>query len=274
MRDDHKARAPLGVDAAQQGKHFGRRSRVKVARGLIGQHQRRVHDQRTRNGHALLHAARQLGRALVHGLGQAHGVEQAARMVAVGGADAALGHEGRQRDVLQRRERGQQVVKLEHKAQRAAAAQGQGRIVQALHFFTVQPKAARGHALQQAQDVEQGALARARRPHQRDEFAPAHLQVDTVQYLGLAGAAQVVAFAHGVERDQLGGGCGVHGVHNVPPRLTCGWLAPGPTPPRAAPGPQPPARRTPRQSARSAAPWAAATQLKTAAGRPSRARSG
>jgi hypothetical protein len=118
------------MNAAQQGKHLCGRGGVQVASGLVGQHQRRVHDQRAGNGHALLHAARQLPRALVHGLRQAHGGQQAARVLALRGADAAFGHEGRQRHVLQRRERGQQVVELEHKAQRAAPAQRQRGIVQ------------------------------------------------------------------------------------------------------------------------------------------------
>ena len=44
--DDHKA-VPRSAWMRRSSKHFSRRNRVKVARGLIGQHQRRVHDQRT-----------------------------------------------------------------------------------------------------------------------------------------------------------------------------------------------------------------------------------
>ena len=87
-------------------------------------------------------------------------------------------------------------AELEDKPQRAAPTQCQRGIIQALHHFAVEPVATGRHALQQAQNVEQRALARARRPHQGNELSTAHLQVDAVQHLGLAGPAQVVAFAH------------------------------------------------------------------------------
>ena len=205
MRDHDEAGAALGVDAAQERKHFARRSGIEVARGLVGQHQRWLHDQRARNGHALLHTARQLGGAFVDGSGQAHRVQQAACALALGGADAALGHQRRQRDVLQRRKRGQQVVELEDKTQRVASAQRERCVVQALHRLALQQVAARGHGLKQPQDVEQRALARARWPDQRHKLARCHLQVQAVQHFGLAGQAQAVAFSDGTEGNQRGG---------------------------------------------------------------------
>ena len=55
--DDHEGDAPLGMQAAQLGKHVVGRCGVQVAGGLVGQHQRWLHDQGAGNGHALLHAA-------------------------------------------------------------------------------------------------------------------------------------------------------------------------------------------------------------------------
>jgi hypothetical protein len=57
----------LGVHAAHQREHLVGRGGVEVAGGLVGQHQRRLQHQRAGDGHALLHAARQLARPLVHG---------------------------------------------------------------------------------------------------------------------------------------------------------------------------------------------------------------
>jgi hypothetical protein len=97
--DDAVSRLPVGSSASTSG---------------------RLHDQRAGDGHALLHAARQLARPLVHGLGQAHGGQQLARLVARLRRDAAFGHQRRHGHVLQRGEGRQQVVELEHKAQQVA----------------------------------------------------------------------------------------------------------------------------------------------------------
>ena len=69
------------------------------------------------------------------------------------------------------------MVELEHEAQRAAPAQRCARVSSSA--WTGSPcsrVAAAGHALKQADDVEQRALARAGGPDQRDRLAAVDLQ--------------------------------------------------------------------------------------------------
>ena len=120
--------AELGHRPAQERQHLGRRVRVEVARGLVGEDQVGPVDQGPGAGAALLLAARQLGGP----------VRQPVR-------DAQLGHEvvepllvhllagqvGRQRDVLARGQRGHEVEGLEHEADAVAPQLGEARVVEA-----------------------------------------------------------------------------------------------------------------------------------------------
>ena len=66
---DHQHGAAKGlVEVAQQLEHLGRRAAVKVARGLVGQQQRRLGHQGAGHGHALLLPARELVGALLRQL--------------------------------------------------------------------------------------------------------------------------------------------------------------------------------------------------------------
>ena len=206
MRHDEKGSALGAVNLAQQLKHLLRGLGIQVARGLIGQHQQRVVHQRPRNRHPLLHAAGKLGRFLVQRTRQPHGGQQFARTLAVTGADHAVGHQGWQRHILQRAEGGQQMVELKHKAQLLAAQQGQLLIAELAGFHPLQLVAATAHALQQPQNVEQGTLARARRPHQRDELTRLHLQLHAMQNFCLVGQPHVVGLAHLLQMQQRRGG--------------------------------------------------------------------
>lgn len=151
------ALAPGAVSVLLGATQAGKTTLMRLMAGL----DRPTQGQVRVDGHTLLHAARQLPRTLVHGLRQANGGQQAARVLALRAADAAFGHEGRKRHVFQCRERGQQVVELEDKPQRAATAQRQRGILKTLYRFTVEPVAAGRHGLEQAQNIEQRALARS-----------------------------------------------------------------------------------------------------------------
>jgi hypothetical protein len=139
---------------------------VEVAGGLVGQHQRRLEHQRARDRHALLHAAGQLARPLVQRIAQADGGEQRARALALRGVTRPVAHQRRQRHVLQRAEGRQQVVELEHEAQRLAPAQRQRLRRRAPSSPRLDAVAAAVGRSSRPDDVQQRALARARRPDQ------------------------------------------------------------------------------------------------------------
>jgi hypothetical protein len=94
------------------------------------------------------------------------------------------------------------VVELEHKAQGLAAQAGQPVVVLPVHGLAGQLVGAAVVALQQAQDVEQGALARSRGANEGGKLAALDLQVDAVQHLDLAGQSLVVDLAHAGQVDQ------------------------------------------------------------------------
>ena len=224
--------------------------------------------QRARDRHALLHAARELGRPLVHGVGQAHRGQQLARaLLALRGADAAFAHQRRQRHVLQRGEGRQQVVELEHEAQRAAPAQRQAGVVQR----PAPPRPASGSCPAVMRSSRPMMLSSVLLPEPEGPISAtnsprADAQVHAVQHLGLVGQAEVVALADAVELDQRRRRR-VHGV-------TSGSPAPGPARRRGAPAPPRPARRRRwRCRATCSASGQRQRDRRTAAGRRSRARS-
>jgi hypothetical protein len=78
----HHRRLPVGGDRVAQQREDGRaRGGIEVPRRLVGEQDRRLGDQRPRDRHALLLAARQLGRLVVAPLGKADAVEQNLELV-------------------------------------------------------------------------------------------------------------------------------------------------------------------------------------------------
>ena len=117
-------RAARAIDAEQQVDDLAAGRAVEISGRLVGQQQRRVVGERPRDRHALLLAARELGRIVMAAFGQADLVEQRRR------ARAALRHAGdlhRHEDVLERGQRRQQVEELEDEAD-AQAAQPRERV--------------------------------------------------------------------------------------------------------------------------------------------------
>ena len=73
VRDQHDGDAALDVQALEQAHHLDAGPRVEVAGGLVGEQDRRVVDQRARNRHALLLAARQLVGMMAEPIAEADG---------------------------------------------------------------------------------------------------------------------------------------------------------------------------------------------------------
>jgi hypothetical protein len=177
--DQHPGRARLAA-RPQHAQHLLARGGVQGAGGLVGEQQPARADQRPGDRHALLLSARHL-------VGETRGEGADAHLVE-GGPRRAPGHAAadavqleRQRHVLERRQGGQQVEVLEDVADAAPPDGGdlRGRQRREVAVLDEHPAGRRG--VQSAGDVQQGGLARARRPHQEHELALADLEGSVLQ---------------------------------------------------------------------------------------------
>ncbi|MNO91701.1 hypothetical protein D3C76_832530 [compost metagenome] len=129
---------------------------------------------------------------------QALGQRQAAP-VAFGGRHAGQQHG--QFDVVQGGEARDQVEGLEHEADAFAAQRGAAGFVEPGGGFAAQPEFAGIGRIQQAEDVQQGRLARAGRPGDGQVLAGGHVKVDGIQAAHLLfaeaeGAADLLQVDH------------------------------------------------------------------------------
>jgi hypothetical protein len=155
---------------------------IEVAGGLVGEEQRRVHHKRAGQRGPLLLAARQLAwpmgqpvrepDATEHLFGQPEGL-----------VARTAGDERRHRGILERGEFGQQVVELKDEAEPGAAEGRQLLLLEREDVGALQQEPAGGRAVERADNLQQGALARAATPHDADGLAPLDLQVDAAQHL-------------------------------------------------------------------------------------------
>ncbi|KAG0772046.1 hypothetical protein G6F22_016013 [Rhizopus arrhizus] len=115
MGHDHQRGAGAGqfLDHAE---HFGHQFRVQRRGRLVEQQHFRLQGQRAGNRHALLLAARQLAREGIGLVGQAHPLQQRARLLLGLRARHAAHGDGRLDDVLQRGQVREQVELLEDHA--------------------------------------------------------------------------------------------------------------------------------------------------------------
>mmetsp|Transcript_67299 Transcript_67299/g.186139 ORF Transcript_67299/g.186139 Transcript_67299/m.186139 type:complete len:242 (-) Transcript_67299:1016-1741(-) len=172
----------LAVEGLQQGQHVLGGLAVQVTGGLVADQQHRVADDGPRDGHPLLLAAGQLGRLVRRTVGQAHQLQRDGRALpALAGRQ--LGQQQRQLDILLRRQRRHQVVELEHEADLGRPPFGQGRTRELVDALTAHGDGTAAGRVQPTHQIEQRGLARARGPHQRQELALLHVQVDVVQHL-------------------------------------------------------------------------------------------
>src|SRR5438094_448554 len=128
---------------------------VEASGRLVGQQQRRIVQHRAAEGDALLLAARELRREMVAAI-----------------RDADLGQEI-ERPLSGRRPRAPDVARP-RPAPRGAAERG--------HAVVLVPHVAAVAGLEQPEDVQQRALARARRAGDDDDLARLHGQVDAAQH--------------------------------------------------------------------------------------------
>jgi len=169
------------VQFFQDAQHFLARVRVQRAGRFVRQDDVAAVHQRARDTHALLLAARQLPGAMAGAVAQAQAPQQFGGALQPGLA-ALAGIDGRHLDVALRRQVGQQVIALENEAEVFAAQFGQFVRVQLAGAAAVHAVVAAGGAVQAAQDVHQGRLARARRADDGHHFPGLDGQVDVLEH--------------------------------------------------------------------------------------------
>ena len=258
---DHDDRVAVGVDdLAQEREHVAPGARVERSGRLVGEHHLGAGDERPGDRHSLLLAAGELRGTMAQALLQPN----ARRDVADGRAPRAAAIEAqRQGDVLGDRERGQQVEGLEHEPDALAPQDRQAPLAEACQVGVAERDGAGGRPVESGRDVEERALAGARRAHDRGERPSRELDADAVE--GDNGAVALAVDLANVAKGYRGSGGAGFGrvevdmdmVSTLPTRaapLPSGLPASFPPRAGAAMGGQPYRARLPRARLESAEP--------------------
>jgi hypothetical protein len=180
--DHHKGSALVTRQAQHQLEHRVGGAAVEVAGGLVGQHAGRLAGQRTGDGHTLAFTARQLRRVRAHTRAFRPTCLSMASACARAAATGMAAYAQRHGHVVQRAELGQQVVELVDEAQVLVAPQALFGRAHAGEVAPHQPHRARGRRVQPAQQVQQRALARARRAHHGQRLAALDAHAHAAQH--------------------------------------------------------------------------------------------
>ena len=202
MRDVDRGPPELGVDAPDFGTGFDPQLRVEIGQRLVHQDERRLDDDRPRDGDALLLTAGELTGQLVLLARELHHLERLGYASSdFAGRDAA--HAQAEADVLLDRHVRKQRVVLEHHAE--AALLGRQRVDPGV----VEHDRPAGKRQQAGDAVERGGLAAAGWAEERDELAALdrHRQLGQRVERGAAGAGE--ATSHRVELEFVE--IGIHG---------------------------------------------------------------
>ena len=156
--------------------------RVEAARRLIGQDHVGLIHQRSRHGHPLFLATRELRRLVCGAVAKAHKGEQLLcalfALVAVFAPDESGNH-----DVFQSRELGQKLMELENETDVLVAEIAQFACRERPGIDAVDDHRPAVGLVERTDNLEQGGLSGPRRSHDRDHLALVDMQVDAFQHL-------------------------------------------------------------------------------------------
>ena len=147
MRDDHDGHAVFPALLLQKRKDLLAGLVVKRAGRLVAQQKPRPFGQRTRDGHALLLAAGELGGEVLHPLAEADLPQHLVRR------DGVLAELARDLHVFQRCHVGKQIIELEHKADLMPAVGRQPFAVKPRHILARQKHMAGGQPVHASENV-------------------------------------------------------------------------------------------------------------------------
>ena len=144
---------------------------------LVGQDDGRAVDEGAGHSDALLLAARQFGGLVRGAVAESHELQQFLGPF-LGFLLRGAGDVGRNHDVLQSRELGEQLVELEDEAQVAVAEVGKGLLAEGGGVDTIDTYRTRVGAVEGADDLQQGGLSGAGRAYDADYLATVDVEVD------------------------------------------------------------------------------------------------
>jgi len=187
--DDNNRHAPLLAQVIQQLQHGFSGHIVQGTRWLIAQKQPGILGKGPGNGHPLLLAAGELGRKIPGPATEAHHIQRLGRRY---GIAAKLGCDFH---ILQRRQVGNQIVKLKHKAHIMAAIAGHFKAGHMGNIPAVKENLALGNGIHAPKHIQKGGFSRAGGAQQHHKLSLFHLKRHSVQrpHLSLAGT---VDFLH------------------------------------------------------------------------------
>jgi hypothetical protein len=179
MGDDDGGGAKAFVDLGQHLQHGHAGLAVERARGFIAQQDFGAFGDGARDGHALLFPARQLGWEMVAPWAKPDAVQRLGRIHGV------WGHIGDKLHILARRQRGDEIVELKHKAHMVAPVARQRPVAQTRQFQIAKPDAPGRNVIKPAQDIEKRGFARTRGAEQHRKLAGIQFQIDASQRMHL-----------------------------------------------------------------------------------------
>ena len=178
MRDQDDGSA-LTIEFAEQPHDVLAGLAVQVARGLVGEQDRRIGHQRARDCDSLLLPARELGRLVPGPLAQPHRLERRERTLPPL-SDASRVDQGHLH-VVESARAGYQVEGLEDEPDLAVADRGQLVVVQRRDVDSVEDVAPAAGNVKAADQVHERGLARSRGAHDGDELALLDPQADAFE---------------------------------------------------------------------------------------------
>src|SRR5512145_2572368 len=170
VSDEHDGKAVLAVETLEQLHDLDARPAVEVARGLVGENDLGVVDERAGDGHPLLLASRELARRVVGAGTEADLIEQSRGLaMPLDRGEIVRAVEQGQLDILDGGGAGKEIEALEDEADLVVPQHRALVPVEARDVLATEEVSAGGGAIEQAEDVHQGRLARSRSPDDGDE---------------------------------------------------------------------------------------------------------
>jgi len=185
MRDQHQGGLALDVALEHQLDDFGAGRLVEIAGRLVGDEDRRIGHQRTRECDALLLTAGQLCRIVVAALRKADCRELTrGALLRIGCADELKRHS----DILERRHGGNEVERLKHNADIAAAKPSQRILIERTERLIRHHDRAGVGSFEAGHDHQQGRFPRAGRANHANRLAPPYIELDVFENMDTRGA--------------------------------------------------------------------------------------
>src|SRR5262245_4236073 len=185
--DDQHTAAAVARDLRQHRHDGVAVSAVERGGRLVGEDRRSIADDGAGNGDALLLAAAELLRIRAHLEREPDPGERLLRLLHRP-VRVLTTHIKRDAHIVERRERREQVIGLEHEADVLSADLGERLGIGAVDGLTADPNRAAGRRQHAAENRKQRGLAAARRSHQQRQFAPGDRKAHALERLYAASA--------------------------------------------------------------------------------------